>query len=39
MKSNKLLRDVEKPASAVHARKCEAIALPWFLWEISLTWL
>lgn len=39
MKSNKFLRDVEKPASAVHARKYEAIVLPWFPWEISLTQL
>lgn len=38
MKSNKLLRDVEKPVSAVHVRKYEALVLPWFLWE-SLTWL
>ena len=39
MKSNKLLRDVENLASAVHVRRYEAIVLPWFLWEISLTWL
>lgn len=36
MKSNKFLRDVEKPSSAVHVRKHGTIELPWFLLEMSL---
>lgn len=30
MKSDKLPRNVEKPASVAHVRESEAIALPWF---------